>query len=225
MNRSIAFQWIEPCANPRLRDAQAELKRSVVAHGLEPLLFPAGSSLVKFRDILQFGRDHCVGRSLVWCNSDVILKRNPYEVEDGERIHGFHRTEIPSGEICGGVDMYLIPCHVWDDWLAADAPDLWCGATHIDWWLTRTARLRGIYEAHEGFITHLTHPPSGASKGADNIYYRHNIAAYNTWAQAAGVEIFVEKRFNKPPSRLREKLKRWAHHAMASWTTNQKPAK
>lgn len=149
--------------------------------------------MVKFRDLLQFGRDHCDGKSFVWCNSDVVLRKNPYEVDDGECIHGFHRKEIPSGEICGGVDMYLIPCRAWDEWLGADAPDLWCGATHVDWWLTNAASIAGKYRSHAGFIDHRSHETSGASKRRSNKFYRHNIKRYNKWASKHGATIFLER--------------------------------
>lgn len=189
----ICFQWLDPCPSERLRRAQEELKQSVLELGLEPVLFPAGSEMVKFRAVLQFARDHCPGDSFVWCNSDVVLRRNPYEVDDGRRVHGFHRTELPSGEVCGGVDMYLIPRAIWDEWLSGDSPDLWCGATHIDWWLTNAACLRRCYESHAGFIDHLSHETSGASKSPANCYYRHNIRAYNKWARRHGSADFRQQ--------------------------------
>ena len=194
MNRNVCFQWIDPCPNERLRLAQEQLRESVIALGLEPLLYPAGPEMVKFVDILRFARERAKGGSFVWCNSDVVLTRDPYEVEDGSMVHGFHRTEIPSGEICGGVDMYLIPCKGWDEWLGILPPDLWCGATHIDWWLTRAAELRGVYRAHEGFINHITHPTSPASKQLADPYYLHNIKAYNAWALENGAGVFEPKR-------------------------------
>ncbi len=192
MNRPVCFQWIDPCPNERLRIAQEKLRESVVAQGLEPLLYPAGPKMVKFTDILRFAREQAKGGSFVWCNSDVTLSRNPYEVEDGSSVHGFHRMELPSGAICGGVDMYLIPCKAWDDFLGVDPPDLWCGATHIDWWLTRAPALRGCYRSHFGYIDHLTHPESQASKGGNDLY-RHNIIAYNRWARSSGAGLFEEK--------------------------------
>jgi hypothetical protein len=169
-----------------LRAAQEELRQSVVDLGLEPVLFPAGPALVKFRDILQFGRDRCTGASFVWSNSDVILRRNPFETDDSARVHGFHRTEIPSGQICGGVDMYLIPCGAWDGWLGSAAPDLWCGATHVDWWLTNAAALKGLYRAHRGFIDHVSHETTGPSKARRDPHYRHNVRTYNAWARRVG---------------------------------------
>ena len=191
----ICFQWIEPCRSERLKVAQEKLLESVKALGLEPVLYPAGPEMVKFVDILRFARERAKGGSFVWCNSDVTLVRNPYEVlkdgDDGKTVHGFHRTEIPSREICGGVDMYLIPCTAWDEWLGVNPPDLWCGATHIDWWLTRAAALRSCYRSHFGYIDHLTHPESHASKGG-NPLYRHNIREYNKWARESGAGPFEE---------------------------------
>ena len=196
----ICFQWIEPCRSERLKGAQEKLLESVEALGLEPVLYPAGPEMVKFVDILRFARERAKGGSFVWCNSDVTLVRNPYEVlkagDDGETVHGFHRTEVPSGEICGGVDMYLIPCKAWDEWLGVNPPDLWCGATHVDWWLTRAAALRGCYQSHFGYIDHLTHPESPASKGG-NALYRHNIREYNKWARLSGAGRF-ERRVSLP---------------------------
>lgn len=184
--RPVIFQWIDPCPNPRLREAQERLKESVVALGLDPVLFPAGPRMEKFPDILAFARSRSRGRSFVWCNSDVVLTADPFSLDDGRTVRGFHRREVPSGEFCGGVDMYLVPNAVWDDVLARDLPDLWCGATHIDWWLTRAAVLNSSYSAHFGFIDHNSHPESPASKMRTNPHYHHNIREYNTWARRHG---------------------------------------
>ncbi len=191
MKQQVCFQWIDPCPNERLRLAQEKLLQSVIAMKLEPLLYPAGPKMVKFSEILRFARIHAEGGSFVWCNSDVTLLRDPFEVDDGKNVHGFHRTEIPSGTICGGVDMYLIPCKDWDEYLGVNPPDLWCGATHIDWWLTRAPALRECYRSHFGYIDHLTHTESPASKGGNGLY-RHNIIAYNRWARRHGAGVFEE---------------------------------
>ena len=201
MLRQICFQWIEPCHSERLKVAQAKLLERVKALGLDPVLYPAGPEMVKFVDILRLARERAISGHFVWCNSDVTLVRNPYEVlagsDDGETVHGFHRTEVPSGEICGGVDMYLIPCRAWDEWLGVNPPDLWCGATHIDWWLTRAAALKGNYKSHFGQIGHLTHPVSPASKERQNSFYLHNIREYNRWARRHGAGRF-ERRIGLP---------------------------
>ena len=195
--QGITFQWIDPCPNVRLAGAQARLRDSVCSLGLDPAVFPAGPHMVKFRDVLTFARAHTTGRSFVWCNSDVTLTSDPYALDDGKTVRGFHRREIPSGEYCGGVDMYLIPNSFWDDVLSKDLPDLWCGATHVDWWLTRAAALAGRYTSHFGFIDHVTHPESPASKARANPLYRHNIREYNRWARRNGAAVF-ETRISLP---------------------------
>jgi len=189
MTRRITFQWIEGCTNERLLLAQQRLLESCEQFGIEPDLFCAGPDLVKFGDILSHARRNASGDHFVWCNSDVILTRDPFDVADPSRVHGFHRTERPSGDLCLGVDMYLVPVAIWDDVLAADVPDLWCGAAGIDWWLTRACQLRGIFRRHTGFIDHPSHERTAASRGGDR-YFRHNVKAYNRWARRAGAGIF-----------------------------------
>ncbi|MFA7342804.1 MAG: hypothetical protein WC003_00740 [Terrimicrobiaceae bacterium] len=193
----ITFQWIDPCPNARLAESQARLRDSVHALGLEAALFPAGPKLVKFADVLRHARERSRGGSFVWCNSDVVLTADPYSIDDGFTVRGFHRREIPSGEFCGGVDMYLIPDAFWDDILSKDLPDLWCGATHVDWWLTRAAVLAGRYSSHFGFIDHVSHPESSASKKRNDPYFQHNIRQYNRWARRNGVGV-VERLIRLP---------------------------
>jgi len=193
----ITFQWIDPCPNERLKNAQERLRESIVAMGLEPLQYPAGPGMVKFADVLGFARRQSGGESFVWCNSDVTLTRDPFGLEDGRTVRGFHRREVPSGDVCGGVDMYLIPNSFWDEILSKDLPDLWCGATHVDWWLTRAAVLAGRYTSHFGYIDHVSHPESGASKAGANSYYRHNVGEYNKWARRNRAAVF-ERRIRLP---------------------------
>ncbi len=85
--------------------------------------------------------------------------------------------------------MYLFPVRLWDEILAQDIPDLWCGATHVDWWLTRAASLAGCYAAHHGYIDHPSHEESGASKNRTDPYHRHNVKAYNAWARRNGAAL------------------------------------
>lgn len=181
----ITFQWIDPCQSARLKAAQQTLKESVESFGLESDLFHAGPQMVKFADILWQGRRNSTGDAFVWCNSDVILKKNPFKINDLSKVHGFHRTEVPSGEITYGVDMYLIPNRIWDEVLSKDIPDLWCGAATIDWWVSRACQLQGIYENHTGYIDHVTHERSQSS-GGGNYYFRYNVREYNRWARRNG---------------------------------------
>ncbi|HEY5706503.1 MAG TPA: hypothetical protein VIS96_13105 [Terrimicrobiaceae bacterium] len=186
MKSRITFQWIDPCPSDRLRAAQQRLLESVEALGLEAALFPAGPEMIKLADILSYARRSSSGDSFVWCNSDVLLTQSPFTITDRTKVHGFHRRELPSGDICGGTDMYLFPNAIWDNILSKDVPDLWCGATHVDWWLTRASSLLSDYESHIGFIDHVSHDESGASKIASDPHYRHNLREYNAWARRNG---------------------------------------
>lgn len=197
MKPLVTFLWIDPCPNKRLREAQSRLLDSLNALGLEAVLFPAGIKLVKFADVLRHAREKSRARSFVWCNSDVILTADPYILDDGITVRGFHRREMPSGGFCGGVDMYLIPNAFWDEVLSRDIPDLWCGATHVDWWLTRAAVLKDCYSSHFGFIDHVSHPESSASKKSNDPYFQHNIRQYNRWACRNGVGV-VERMIRLP---------------------------
>ncbi len=85
--------------------------------------------------------------------------------------------------------MYLIPNVIWDNYLSRDIPDLWCGGSHVDWWLTRAPALIAAYESHNGFIDHPSHPESGPSKRANNPYFRHNVREYNAWAKRHGAGV------------------------------------
>jgi hypothetical protein len=182
----VTFQWIDPCESERLRLAQQKLLESIQALDLEPSLFPAGPQMIKFGEILRHARRESVGTCFVWCHSDVLLTKDPFLLAERGKVLGFHRRELPSGEICQGVDMYLIPNLIWDNYLSRDIPDLWCGGTHVDWWLTRAASLIGAYEAHAGFIDHPSHSESGASKAESDPHFRHNVRQYNAWAQRNG---------------------------------------
>lgn len=183
---NITFQWIDPCRSQRLRAAQQALKECLPELDLAPDLFHAGPEMVKFADVLRQGRRNSTGDAFIWSNSDVLLLKNPYQIKDRSRVYGFHRTELPSGDICGGVDMYLIPNRIWDDFLSRDIPDLYCGASYVDWWITRQCQLAGCYSACNGYITHVTHESSGASANSKNRHYQHNLRNYNAWARRFG---------------------------------------
>jgi hypothetical protein len=109
MSNIVVFQWIENPRSERLAGAQARLEKSISSYGLKPLHYPAGRDLVPIGDVLAEARRQTKGSSFVWCNSDVVLTKNPFEVPNPQKVYGFYRREVPSGEICGGVDMYYIP--------------------------------------------------------------------------------------------------------------------
>jgi hypothetical protein len=184
----VVFLWVNDGGSSRLKKAQEALDKSCMEQGLETLHFPAGPDLVLFGDVLKFAREHCGGHAFVWCNSDVTLTHNPYDVPDPSKVYGFHRREIPSHEITHGVDMYYIPIKWWDDCLAKDIPRLYLGASYVDWWISRAMQKAGTYENLTGYIDHVTHEKSGAAAKDADPYYQHNFREYNRWAKRNGLE-------------------------------------
>lgn len=183
---TVIFVWLtEP--SPRLAAAQVELEESILALGLVPLRYPAGKRLVKLGDVLRRGRSEAVGGSFVWCNSDVILTRNPFDVPDASQVYGFRRREIPDGRHVHGIDLYHLPCRVWDEFLSRDVPPLFIGASFVDWWISRAMEKVGNYETLTGYIDHRSHPKSSPAAQEANPYYQANFRAYNAWARRHGL--------------------------------------
>lgn len=179
---TVVFVWLnEP--SPRLAAAQEELEQSIRSFGLFPLRYPAGRRLVKFGDVLRDGRKHASGDAFVWCNSDVTLTRDPFDVPDKAKVYGFRRREIPGGRIVHGIDMYYIPCRVWDEILSRDVPPLYLGASFVDWWISRLMERSGRYENLTGYIDHRSHDKSSAASSGRDKYYQANFRAYNDWAR------------------------------------------
>jgi hypothetical protein len=194
----VTFLWIENPRSKRLADAQIRLKESILARGLQPLPFPAGQRLVPLGDILRHVRSKSEGAAFVWCNSDVVLTRDPFDVPDSEKVYGFFRREVPSGELTHGVDMYYIPVKWWDDYLSKDIPELYLGASYVDWWISRAMQKLGAYENLEGYIDHATHPQSAAAGRDSNPYYQKNFREYNRWAKRNGLDPIPAPRFLLP---------------------------
>jgi hypothetical protein len=184
----VVFQWIQQPLSNRLEVAQARLEESIVSLWLEPVRYPAGRNLILYSELLANARRLARGDAFVWCNSDVVLTRNPFDVPNPSQVYGFHRREVPSGEICGGVDMYYIPVKWWDEYLSKDIPKLYLGASYVDWWISRAMQKVGAYENLTGYIDHVTHPQSEAAGSDSNPYYQKNFRAYNAWAKRNGLD-------------------------------------
>jgi hypothetical protein len=183
----VAFLKIQTPENSRLGKAQFALEKSIHSFGLEPWSYPSGENLVLFGSVLLMARQNTLGKAFVWCNSDVVLTKNPFDVPNPEQVYGFHRREIPSGEIRGGVDMYYIPVRWWDEYLSKDIPRVYLGASYVDWWISRAMQKAGAYENLVGYIDHLTHPRSEAACSDANPFYQRNFRAYNSWAKRNGL--------------------------------------
>ena len=188
MRYPVAYLWIENPRSERLAIAQARLEESVRHYGLDPVRFPAGRDLVQIGKVLEKARSCARGDSFVWCNSDVVLTRNPYDVPDLDKVYGFYRREIPSGEVIRGVDMYTIPVKWWDEYLSKDIPKLYLGASYVDRWISRAMQKAVAYENLTGYIDHISHPQSPESGSDANPYYQKNFLAYNRWAMRNGLD-------------------------------------
>lgn len=183
----IIFLWIENPRSQRLALAQARLEESIVSFGLTPLRYNAGPALIPIGDVLAEARQQTSGDAFVWCNSDVILTQNPFEVPKPIQVYGFHRREVPTGQLTLGVDMYYIPVKWWDIYLSKDIPKLYLGASYVDWWISRAMQKVGAYENLTRYIDHVTHPQSEAAGSDANPYYQKNFRAYNAWAKRNGL--------------------------------------
>ncbi len=186
--RRVCFVSLQGTANTRVEEAQVRLEQSIRTLGLLAITFPAGKKLIQFGEVLNFARSKCEAEAFVWCNSDLVLTRDPYNVPDPAKVYGFHRREIPSGATGYGIDMYYIPVKWWDQILSRDVPQLYLGAGYVDWWVSRAMQKMGAYENLTGYIDHVTHPTSHASGSDRNTYYQRNFRAYNRWAKRNGLE-------------------------------------
>ena len=184
---TVTYIHLDAGASPRLARAQERLEESIRGFGLRAHAYPAGKRLVLFGDVLMAAREASGGQGFVWCNSDVVLTRDPFDVPDPELVYGFHRREVPSGEINRGVDMFYLPKSVWDGLLSRDVPPLYAGASYVDWWIPRLMASCGQYQNLDGYIDHETHPTSEASGSDANPYYQHNFRAYNRFAARHGL--------------------------------------
>lgn len=133
--------------------------------------------------------DHFLEKSLLL---DIINS-------DKNICHGFHRQEWdlththptkdnkpsyqPTNRFCDGVDLYAIPIKLWDDYLSKDIPQLYIGATHIDWWITRACEKINVYKGHKipFFLNHLSHDQVHGPNTQSEVSLT-NIKNFNEWA-------------------------------------------
>lgn len=184
----VAYVHVQQNPPGRLHLAQIAMESSIRGLGLEPFRYPGSRKLDYFKDVLAAARCASDGDAFVWCNSDLVLTENPYNVPDKRKVYGFHRREIPSHDYNSGVDMYYIPVKWWDDYLSKDIPKLFLGASYVDWWISRAMQKAGAYENLLGYIDHVTHPQSEAAGSDANPYYQANFRSYNAWAKRNGLQ-------------------------------------
>lgn len=161
-------------------------------HGWHPVIFDGemrrpflGDMLALTRKIAAEAGDDGFG----WINSDCVPDGLFFNAQPTGVI-GFHRRESADGTKCMGVDGYIFEAAAWDRYYAPDIPQMYVGATHVDWWITRLAQKHGIYSALTA-LRHESHTRTAASQGAD-YYGQHNLRAFHAWAQRNGVSIAYE---------------------------------
>jgi hypothetical protein len=187
MKRAVTFLQVKN-AGDRLHRAQCHLGESILFWNCCPLPYPAGRRLTLIGDVLAAARRQCEDAVFVWCNSDVVLTRDPFDVPDPAKVYGFYRREVPSGEVTHGVDMYYIPVNWWDDYLSRDIPELYLGASYVDWWISRAMEKAHGYENLTGYIDHISHEKSAAAADDADPHYQHNFREYNRWARRNGLD-------------------------------------
>lgn len=176
--------------DPRLDEAQTRMVETVFRMGHRLAIFegegarrPLLSEMLKATRALT-GRDQHFG----WINSDCIPLPSFHaaEAQAGFGVCGIHRIEAGTKQICGGVDAYVFNVGAWDKYYAPDIPEMFVGATMVDWWLTRLAQKYRIYRSFNGLI-HLSHPRTPASRGED-AFGQANIRAFTAWAIRHNIE-------------------------------------
>jgi hypothetical protein len=153
---------------------------------IRPIIIP-GHPRPRFNEMLATARMGGSWEWFGWINSDCELLLSPANIVTKNKsldVVGLKRIEIGTGEKCGGVDGYLIKKSFYDNYLA-DGPNMWVGATHIDWWASRAAQKFGKY-AEGFFLAHIPHERTKASAGIDDIG-QENLRAYNEWADRNGI--------------------------------------
>ena len=173
---------IQDSNNPRIILAQRLCLASLSRFELKIITIPGDSRPLFNKMLEQASKD---GEWFGWVNSDCQLLIPPHTIiSNNYDVIGLRRIEIGSGEKCGGVDGYFIKKTFWDK-LSKDAPDMYVGGTHIDWWITRATQKFGTYT--EGFyLAHIPHQRTQASCGED-YYGKWNLEKYNEWADRNGV--------------------------------------
>lgn len=176
---TLTFSWRNENCEQRIEQSQRQLFTSCLLCNIKPILHVNNNETPKFGNILKDARKFATNGWMAYINSDCILTSNPFNVLQIKKVHGFHRTEIPSQTICAGVDMYIIPTDFWDEVISKDIPDMYVGTTHIDWWLTRVSQKYNFYVSYKGLIIHESH----SSKYTESDEkYKHNIKSFNEWA-------------------------------------------
>ncbi len=184
LDLSMATAWINETFDVRLIDAQINFMRGCSHYKIMPVIYAdpleKQNGRPKFGDVLKMARRCAKSGFMLWCNSDCELNDNPRKYLNQLSCTGFQRKELPDGQICKGVDMYAIPCDLWDLHLCKDIPDMFVGATMIDWWITRACLKLNAYGHGPAILNHPRHTPGNITSGEMNAFNERNFRAWAT---------------------------------------------
>lgn len=186
MTKIITFRAFEEYTNKRLYDATLRLRKSLIEFNIDSWHPTWAADYIPIASILKEARLSTNHSFFIWCNTDVILTKDPFEGLDSTINYGFHRIERPSGIVNYGVDMYRINNDFYDDIMQHDIPDIVMGGDRVDWYLSRCLQKYSIYENLTGYIDHPSHERTPTSAGSDERG-KHNIKEYNEWADRHGI--------------------------------------
>ena len=189
----IYTAWVNS-PRERLEKAQIKFLKSCLYFQYIPVFYTdihIPEQRPKMNELIEYAIANCKEKKsdwLIWANSDCeIVKDITPLFKEGIAI-GFHRTEIPSKQYCAGMDMFAIHSSLWDG-LTKDMPDMYVGATHIDWWLARYFQKLGVLGYTFDYLCHDSHEQSkeGNQYSGDKIS-QHNIDNFIAWAKRNNID-------------------------------------
>lgn len=189
----IVTAYVNGVTDIRFNKAQQNLLRSCLEFNLNPIFYSNNNinePRPKFGDMLWYARQICSktnSRYIWFINSDCSLNKDPRSYITENICYGIHRTEIPSMKYCEGVDMYVIPVDLYDKHLSEGYPDMYVGATHIDWWISQFFEHLNKYKAiKDNVIFHTSHTVTPQSGCFGNNIHDHNVSEFFKWKAKKG---------------------------------------
>ena len=211
MKTYVYTAWVN-CPSQRLEEAQNRFLKSCLNFDYIPVFytdihFP--EQRPKMNELISYAVANCREKDvdwLVWVNSDCEIVKNIEDAFVDGLCIAFYRTEKPDNKYCQGIDMFAIHKSLWDD-LIKDMPDMYVGATHIDWWLARyfqkKKKMREVYD----YLLHYSHEKTKEAHAfsGDEIS-QHNIDNFIDWAKRNNVDYHTGWGKNGPPEQVKAQM-------------------
>lgn len=182
----IAIVW-QNTLNERIIIQQNQAVLRTILFGHEPVIFDGTVNRPFLSDVLLQTSKLEHSNFFAWINSDCVPFVDFSMLAVKGKVIGLKRIETIDNSVCSGVDGYIFDINVWNKYYIEDMPQLYVGATHVDWWLTRVAQKYNLYTEMTSLI-HISHPPSESTLGIDN-YGVHNLNNYSEWAKRHNISL------------------------------------